>query len=269
MVTLAVPHRYAFGGLSFNTLARHVTELDGEGLRPVRGGNTVIPGLGGRRWARKSDDETRFGLTLYIGAFDEDGEPMSASGAVDCQSNIDELLAKLGASRRVVLPLVHTLPDGSTLTTQAEAIDCKINRLSDEAAIAVVDFLLHDYWYSSTIVDGPRAIAAETSWQLEHPGTVRGWKMQLEWTGPISNPRLTNDTNGVYVEALVTVGAGELLTIDCEAWTASLNVDNAIGSIVHEGDFPFMVLEPGLNNLRATATAYGGTLELTFKPPHY
>lgn len=268
-MTIAVPHRYSFGGLEFNTLARHVVALEGEGLRPVRGDNYVIPGLAGRRWARKGDDETRFGLTLYVGAWGDDGAPLSGSGAADAQTNIDELLAQLGASRRLVLPLVHTLPDASVRTAQAEAVSCDVNRLSSEAAIAVVDFLLHDYWYGATVVDGPRAIASSTSWTLAHPGTVRGHRAVLEWTGPISNPRLTNDTNGVYVETLVTVPSGELLVVDCEAFTAELDGANAIASVRHEGEFAFMMLEPGDNALRATATAYGGTLELTFRPPYY
>lgn len=272
MTTVLVPHRYSFGGLSFNTLARHIVELEGDGLRPVRGSNSVIPGLPGRRWARKSDDEGRYGLTLYVGSWDEDGNPYTANAAADAQRNVDELLTTLGRSRKLVLPLVHTLPDGSLRTTQAEAIDASVNWASTEAAIVVVDFLLHDpYWYGPTILDGPRAITAQTDWQLTHPGTVRGHRIVLTWAGPIENPRLTNLTNGVYVEALVAVATATELVIDCGAWTALNNGAEAIGSVVHEGDFPFMVLEPGLNDLRATATVYGAaaTLELSFAPPSY
>ena len=270
MPTLAVPHRYSFGGLSLNTLARHVTELEGHGLRPIRGDNSSIPGLPGRRWARKSDDEGRFGITLYVGSWDDDGEPYTANGAADAQRNVDELLTQLGRSRKLVLPLVHTLPDGVVRTTQAEAVDAQVNWLTDEAAIVVVDFLLHDpYWYGTTIVDGPRAIAGSTEWELTHPGTVRGHRVVLTWAGPLENPRLLNQTNGVYVEVLVTVAAGTELVVDCSSWTAVNDGDEAIGSVRHEGDFPFMVLEPGVNDLRATATAYGGTLELAFMPPSY
>ena len=94
----------------------------------------------------------------------------------------------------------------------------------------------------------------------------------MTFTGPISNPRLTNLTidagASFYVEALVTVASAKVLVIDCGAFTAANDGVNAIGSLRHSGAFEFFRLQPGANSLRVTATSPGGSLAIAYSPPY-
>lgn len=168
--------------------------------------------------------------------------------------------------------LVATLEDGTVVTAQARALSLvpapddpgPTKRLS-----VTMDAVQPPYWLGVDVVDAARAISASpTNFTLTHPGTEQAHRIVFTFTGPITNPRITNLENGVYVEWLGTVGAGEILIIDCLAFTATLDGDNVVGSIRHSGAREWMVILPGDNDLRVTRTGGTGTLTTTFEPPY-
>ena len=272
MTTIAVaPDRWTFDGTDLSSYATMVRSIAGaEDLPDLRGDNVAVPNLPGRRWASKLPDARRFALALHVTPMNASGGLTEATQARQAQANIDALRTLFSKPGR--RSLVHVLPDGSNRTAQAEAVGFAVNpEAGRHAWSCVVDFLLADpHFYGANVVDTARSIAASpTAFAFVNPGSDRTNGIVLDFTGPIANPRVTNGTNGIYVECLVTVGAGLHLVIDCAKFTALNDGVQAIGSIRHSGDFRWLILEPGSNALSVTATSPGGTLTTTATAPYH
>lgn len=273
MTTIAIaPDRWTFDGTDLSSYAYMVRAMDGaEDLPDLRGDDVAVPNLPGRRWASKLPDRKRFALILHVTPMNASGGLTEASQARQAQVNLDALRTLF--ARPGPRSLIHVLPDGTSRTAQAEVV--RFQAITPQAGrhawAGVVDFQLADpYFYGADVVDSARSIAASpTNFNLVHPGTVRTNDVVLDFTGPISNPRVLQVTTGIYVECLVTVGAGLHLIIDCAKFTALNDGVQAIGSIRHSGDFRWLIIEPGTNALRVTATSPGGTLTTTVAAPFH
>lgn len=273
MTTLAIAaDRWTYGGTDLSTYATLVRTLESvEDFGNLRGDDISVPNLPGRRWKPKLPDSRRLGLGLLITDMNAAGGLTEPTGSEQAQANLDALRTLF--ARPGQYPLVHHLPDGSTRTAQAEVIGFTATdqRGRREGFLAVVDFSLADpYFYGPDLTDLARSTASSpTAFNLVLPGTVRSSGVLLEYTGPISNPRLTNTLNGIYVECLVTVAPATVLTIDCANMTADNDGVNAIGSIRHSGDFRWMIVEPGTNPMEVTSTSPGGSLDTTVVVPYH
>lgn len=273
MTTLTIQRdRWTFRGTDLSTYAVLVRAVDGaEDLPVLRGGNIPIPNLAGQRWAPKLPDAKRLALALHITDMDAAGGLTEPTVFEQAQANLEALRTLFATAGEGAL--VHVLPDGSSRTAQAEVVRFQsVDALHGRSAfMAVVDFELADpYFYSADVVDSARSIAASpTDFSFTNPGEARTHRVLFDFTGPIANPRVTNQATGIYVECLVTVGAGLRLLVDCELFTATNDGVNAIASIRHSGDFRWMVLEPGAQTLRVTATSPGGTLTTTAAAPYH
>jgi len=273
MTTIALaPDRWTFDGTDLSSYAFMVRSVDGgEDLPELRGDDIAVPNLPGRLYAPKLADRRRFALALHVTPMNASGTLTEPTQARQAQANLDALRLLFGRPGR--RSLVHTLPDGSSRTAQAEVV--RFQSVTPQAGrhawAAVVDFQLADpYFYGSAVVDSARSTAASpTDFAFVNPGTVRTNGIVLDFVGPISNPRVTNQTNGLYVECLVTVASATHLIIDCAKFTAENDGLTAIGSIRHSGDFRWLILEPGSNSLRVTSTSPGGTLTTTATAPYH
>ena len=273
MTTIAVQaDRWLFDSTDLSTYSVIVQKVgDAEDLPGLRGDDIAVPNLPGRRWAPKLPDSRRFTLAMWVSDMDAAGTVTAPSAPEQAQANLDALRTLF--ARPGLRALAHVLPGGSTRTAQAEVVGVQVaepngGRLSH---ILMVDFALPDpYFYASSVVDSARAIAASpTDFTLTHPGSVRTNRVTFDFVGPISNPRVLQTTSGIYVECLVTVASAKHLIIDCERFTATNDGVLAIGSIRHSGDFRWMVIEPGAQTLRVTATSPGGTLTTTAYAPYH
>lgn len=273
MTTLAIaPDRWTFDGTDLSSYALILSgSLDTEDLPGLRGEDVAVPYLPGRRWAAKLPDSRRLSLALLVTDQAVGGGLALPDGRQQFQANLDGLRSVLAKPGR--RSLVHYLADGSSRTAQAECLGLQVGETfgNREGTVAVADFMLADpYFYGSPLVDAGRSIAASpTAFTLTHPGTARTNRIVLDFLGPISNPRLTNATNGLYVECLVAVASGKHLLIDCERFTATNDGVQAIGSVRHSGDFRWMILEPGANSISVTATSPGGSLTTTAQNPFH
>ena len=274
MTNLAMPERWRFRGTDLSTYAVLVRKVDGvDELPDLRGENPVVPGITGRRFARKRMDQHRLTLALWVQSIDAAGARTEPTYERQLRANLDSLHALF--SGRTAGALVRVMPDGSERTATAEVV--AVGNIDDDyagqAIGLTVDFLLADPVFYGAPATVTQAIAASpTNLTVTNAGSTSTHRPVLTFTGPISNPRLTNltiDAGGAfYVEALVTVASAKLLVIDCGAWTAANDGVNAIGSIRHSGAFEFFRLEPGANSLRVTSTSPGGSLSLVYAPPY-
>lgn len=273
MTTIAIQaDRWTFDGTDLSTWTVLVQTVgDAEDLPGLRGEDVPVPNLPGKRWASKLPDARRFALALWVTDMNASGTLTEATAERQAQANLDALRTLF--ARPGLRSLAHILPDGSTRTAQAEVVLASVEAQPGGriAFVLMVDFSLPDpYFYGTSVVDAARSIAASpTDFTLTHPGSVRTNRVTFDFTGPISNPRVTQQTTGLYVECLVTVASAKHLVIDCERFTATNDGVLAIGSIRHSGDFRWMVIEPGAQTLRVTATTPGGTLTTTALIPFH
>lgn len=225
----------------------------------VRGGDVLVPGLPGQRSRNRIQNVLNGELAGWIKA-------PSLAAYRDDISFLTELFRPSAGPRTIEA----TLEDGTVISIPVRAEfpfswgdeppPTKRVRIGWEAADP-------PYWRGAEIVDLNRAIATSpTDFVLANPGTERTHEIVLELAGPITNPRVTNTTNDVYVEVLVAVATGETLVIDGKAFTALRGATNDIGSLRHSGARQWLFLEPGNNSIRVTRTAGTGTLTTRFRP---
>lgn len=273
MTTLAIsPDRWAFDGTDLSSYALLLSApADTEDLPGLRGEDVAVPYLPGRRWAAKLPDSRRLSLALLVTDQAVGGGLTLPDGRQQFQANLDGLRSVLAKPGR--RSLVHYLADGTSRTAQAECLGLQVGETfgNREGVVAVADFMLADpYFYGTAVVDSARSIAASpTDFTLTHPGSARTNRILLDFLGPIANPRVTQQTTGIYVECLVTVASGKHLLIDCEKFTATNDGAQAVGSIRHSGDFRWMILEPGANSISVTASSPGGSLTTTAQTPYH
>lgn len=82
--------------------------------------------------------------------------------------------------------------------------------------------------------------------------------------GPVINPRVTNDTLGLTLSFVITLGASDVLTVDLGTRSVLLNGSvNVRGALIEP---TWWLLEPGTNSIIYTAGSGGGSnLILTFR----
>lgn len=96
--------------------------------------------------------------------------------------------------------------------------------------------------------------------------------MEIDFVGPLTNPRLTNGTANpdVWVQYTGTVSSGQTLRLSVPNFTAARVSDSAnlIAGISHSGTRYWMGLLPGDNLLELTASSGSGSAELRYRPPY-
>lgn len=234
-----------------------------EGLSAIptlRGSDVPHPGLPGQRARNRILNLLSIELTGWIQA------PSLSQLAVERK----DLLGLFRPSKGPV-SLAATLENGVVISIPARVVDDGVTWGDEPGATRKVNVAMEasdpPYWRAPEVADLARAVAASpTDFILTNVGNERSHEISFEFVGPITNPRVENQTNGIYVEALVDVLTGESLIIDGKAFTALLEGVSAIGSIRHSGSRLWMLLEPGANSMRVTSTAPGGTVTSRFRP---
>jgi len=253
-------NRWSFRGHPLNRTNLRVRQMTGaHTLPPLRGADFLTMGHVGQLYVPKIADSRRIGLELLL----------TDEGAGLIPGLLDEF--GLLFADRSQGALVHNHPDGSVRTALAEVVswlpaDSKAN--IGALYVGIADFQLADPWFYTPAVAVTAAIpSSPTTFALTNPGTVYPCGPQgtllIDFLGPIANPVLTNNSNGVSVICNMTVAAGKHLVIDVVAYTALNDSANAIASILHSGAPAFMVLQPGANSLTVTGTGMTGATACT------
>lgn len=229
-------------------------------LSSLRGGDVPHPGLPGARARNRIADVLNLELTGWM------KEATLSDFAV-----ARRVLAGLFRPSKGLRSLTATLEDGTVISIPARAMPDGIDYGDEPAGTRTVNVALEamdpPYWRGVEVADLARAFpASPTNYTLTNPGNERTHEITFEIAGPVTNPRVTALTSGIYVEALLVVPAGQTLVIDGRAFTALLNGVQAVGSIRHSGARQWMLLEPGANSMRLTATTPGGTVTSRFRP---
>lgn len=264
-------------GVDLNTYAWNITSFSGRSaLPPIRGDNEPIPYRPGQNWVEKMWDQKQESLSMWVLGCDEDGGfPTSHSRRAQFNDNLRQLKRLFGVRHRLLTIEKDVLyPEGLvTLTTEAEQVG-----ILDPQSVAggtratfTADLILPDpFWYAPEITETITSAGV----QIEMPGDTLARKMQVEFIGPLQNPRLTNATLGVEVRYAGTVPDGYSVTLDTDLFTAisTPNEQNVIQGVRHSGSLWWMALLNGTNSMLLDNWQGGsvgsGVAEIRYRPPN-
>ncbi len=243
---------------------------EGHGLPPIRGSNTIIPFRHGSKAYTKYYGERRISLAMYVIGGQPSGIPPERDTAFsELYANLDEI-RKLFGRRDSLLTLKRVLPDGSERTAEVEVVGTMdFDNVRGALARFVVDMAMPDpFWKGpSTTTTLDPWNSSPDSFVVVNDGNFDVTKMVITVNDECQNPKIALAGTSIYVEVLVTMGAGDVLVIDTENYTAELNGSSVLGSLNHQGDPAFFKLVSGSNTLTVTSDiAPSADIAVAFQP---
>lgn len=274
-MTVTTEETYKVDGIDLTTLAWNITSLGGRSGTPeVRGENTEIPYRPGTVWQEKMWGERVETLVMWVLGCDEDGAfPVEHSRRAQFNANLRSLKRLFLVRHRLLdLEKVVVYPEGPlTLTAQAECVDPwdPTTVAGGTRATFSVDLRFPDpFWY------GPEIEETVTSEGLtiDSPGDTLARKMEIELEGPLSYPRLTNATIGVWVRYNGVIAEGESVILNTDDFTATHDDANVIQNVQHAGSEWWMALLDGTNSMTLDnwngGSVGAGSAIVRYRPPY-
>ena len=275
-MTLTTVEVYTVDGVDLNTYAWNLQTLTGrQSTPPVVGENRQVVGRPGASWERKDFGERVETWAMWVLGCDEDGMfPVEHSRRAQFNANLDALKRLFGVRHRQ-LSLTKRLqfPEGlRTYTALGEVVDVIEPQTvagGTRATLSVSMKLADPFWYLPEEV----AVIDSAGATVDNPGSAVAQKMLLSFEGPLTFPKLTNETTGVSVRLNRSIDSGVTVELDTDLFTAVDNSDqNLIASVFQYGSDWWMELLPGENVLTLTNSNGGsvgaGTVTVSYLPPN-
>lgn len=257
--------------VSLNTLAYFVrAEGIGEDSPVRRGENPIAPGVSGRRHVNKVFDQRTLSLLMVIDAQATGGGARSGS---QLATNLNTIKQLFGGDGTHVLKRTH---GGATRLATVEVRQLRIapggpNHYNVAAELVFAD----PFWYaaSATTVSDTFASLPDTL-AISNAGTYKAEKAVITVEGAITNPRIAIGSS--WVQWTGTLNAGDVLVIDCGAFTAiydpvATDPADAIQDITWADDYVrWLEIPVGTNNATITGTVGGTnpTVTVEFTAPY-
>jgi phage-related protein len=254
---------FTYNGTDLSTLG-NITVIDGYLDMPERrGSNVELPFRDGTVFTSKYYDERVivFGIAVL------------GSSLSDLETKMNTIRALF--SQRTQKTLSITYEDASVKTAQV-TIDkpLQVSRVQSLARIVVEMTMSKPYFRLSTaIADNTVTIdASPKAMTVSNPGSVEERDPVIILTGPLTNPVITNSTNGCVLTYTGAIDAGHTVTIQTATtgeYTATHSVSgNVIGNITHSGAPCLMVFDVGDNTMSITSSVTTtGTVKVSFYAP--
>ena len=233
---------------------------DVNGIPTPRGSNPEIPLREGRVHVAKLFDQRVISLGMWL----------VGSSPADFEARLDGLKKLVGNRRRQLLKRVMT--GGSVRQVYAEVTgNLSYTRVGPTAGRFVIDFMLAEPFFRSEVLFAPAATsiaASPKTFTINNGGTAADRSALILLNGTLSNVKITNLTNNVWVSYAPAISGGAAVIIDVANFTAKLGATSVLGDVLHSGDSYFMVLEPDSNTIQVESSTLGGSVQFKFYPPY-
>lgn len=242
-------------GVSLVSKRWNVTSIP-EGIPAKRGENISIPYLDGRRFVKKNYDERRETLNMYVLPFDESGNvPSEKTLSEQLEENVEYLKRLFGSSINL-LEYRKKMMDGTWRKAYAEVssvIQFERKTETSRYRIFSVELLFPDPFFYDEAATAETFNPNLSTFSCTHnnKGIAMAKKMKIELTGGLINPKLINETTGVWFQINQSITAGTTVTLDTEKFEITDNLgNNLIHTIIHSGDPIWMIIASGDNSLK-------------------
>ncbi len=271
---------WSIDGTSLHQYGWNVTTIGGSryDLPPRRGEDIRLAYRPGAIHRPKLPDSRTVSLIMWVTGADPATGVAASDAALRFNDSWDFLrrLVWKPNGAQITLTRRWNLTVGSVKTlivaeAQAEIADTMSPTMTGRTrADFTMTLLLADPFFYGPQITEPLNVGQTVA--VSNPGhdIVTHANLQVDFVGPLTNPRLTNTTSNpdVWVQYTGTIGSGTTLTLDVGAYTAFAGTTNLIGGISHSGARHWMGLLPGTNSLTFSATSGAGTAAVRYRPPY-
>jgi len=257
-----LPETWTLNGCALSSRGKWDVEavIEGIGIPKFRGSDLQVPFQHGKRWIKKRFDRRKLVLSMWIKGADR----------TELDDNIDAFLKAIGN------PGLHTLNrtmrSGETRQAQAELFS-EINFVRKNpgyAKFALELELADPFFYAiEKATDTRMATSSPFAWTHANGGSAPATAMVITLEGPLSNPILRNQSNGVWLQYLGTIASGEAVVLDTKYYTCLQGDENMISIVKHGGDAYWMILNAGNNSMELETDSLGGRVTLDYYPAFY
>lgn len=264
---------------NLHAYAYHVESIYGArtNVPALRGSNVAVYGRPGQLHQPKIADQRVLTLQGWVSDRDPNDVPYTddCNGAQGVNRNWRMIRRLLWRENGAQFPLRRRWWNESGVLVMATALaeysgGLDLSEHVIEAGAWTCDLTLADpYFYGDvqTVV-----LAKDVPQVVSNLGDVPAAKIVIAFENQLQNPMITNSTPNpdVWVQMGSAVAAGDAITLDVDAYTATRLSDSAnmIGGVTRSGARPWMVLSPGGNTLVLTATSGTGTADFTWQPAY-
>lgn len=272
--------KWYFNGVDLCSKAWFVESvISGLGTPAVRGDNIQVPFMHGKRYRKKRFESKTIILSMWVvGLNPETGlYPTDKEFIEQFDTNVNTLTRLFGKNGQ--FQLVRQTRDGKDLIAMAEIIKDVVfipkypgyAKFAVEFDLADPFFYPEDYEESTiTITSSPQTI------NIDNPGTAETNSIIVKLHGPLANPRITNENNGIWIQFQGSVALGEMVVIDMKDYSCVKSsfphegeTENFISGIKHGGDMNWLALEAGANILTVTSDVTSGEVEILYYPAYF
>lgn len=249
---------WTLDGQSLYTYAYSIRAFgDPDGIPARRGENMTVPHRTGRLATTKVLDERHFTLAVWIDARPPLGGERSAG---QLQANVDALKALVAGTQWHTL--TKTMADGTSRQITVEVGSAtEIKPQPPWLYILAFDFRAPDGLWEDAVETTHNEVDIDNlprPFTLTAGGTTTVERMTITLTlDPdvrIEGVKLMNNTTGVWWSFDIGLVAEDVLEVDTDNWTATLNGTDKTGNLSHGGAYRFMTLAPGANSMELSGT---------------
>ncbi len=257
-----MPEQWNFNGFALSSRGKWDVEsvIEGIGIPKFRGNDLQVPFQHGKRWIKKRFDSRKIVFSMWIKGTDR----------ADLDTNIDAFLTAIGSPG--LHTLSRTLRNGETRLAQAELCsEIHFVRKNPGYAKFALELELADPFFYGTgkSTDIRTVTATPLSWTHVNASSAPVTQIVITLAGPLSNPVLRNQNNGVWIQYLGTILSGESVVLDTKYFTCQQGEDNMISIVKHGGDAYWMILDAGNNSMALETDTTGGSVTLEYYPVFY
>jgi hypothetical protein len=247
-------------GVDISTLAYNVSDMTGRWTTPPKRGKDIdVPNRHGvvKTPNKKFSSGTVVFPMWVVGANPDGTIPSDTTSRKLIRSNID-LLTRIFCRDSVTIDF--TASDGSVrriIGQVLDAIDPTAQAGATRAEFSVSIVVHSAFWEDVEVVTSSKT--GTGSWSVTEFGgaTAPMDDLEVSFTGPATNPRLTNPF-GVYVSYNAALTGSQTVKINCATWSPTgINITPSYSAVGHGGDPRWFVLEPGdpIPSVTASQTA--------------
>jgi hypothetical protein len=277
-VALSSDTYWDVNGIPLQTYAYNITTWGGDlqAPPPLRGEDLTIPYRPGQVLQTRRPEGRSVTFDMWVVGADVDGNvPQYASMRAEFEKNF-KMLRSLFWNQGKPVTLTKRWRDYSTGAIQsASARAIFANGLSPtmhgglRASFSVELYLPDPFFYGSELtVNFPASASSSSTPNIlgDYETTV----IRLDVNGARNNFRLTNTSEGVYVNVNQSLASGQLIRLEIDNWTARKNPStdnsNVIASVTSLGHPFWFVLRPGAQALTLTSSSGTGSATLKYRP---
>lgn len=223
-------------GVRLDTLGWNINRL-GRATAARRNADTVLPGVDGVAASLNDNLEPiSFGLEMFVRGTDADGVVPVGGSRDKLRANLDELLHLFG-KRHGLLELVEQHTGAATRRAYAKVtdqIEPDLNTPGSAGVFTVALQIPSGTWEDESTADWSGTLGAASGTVQEittlEGATERTTDAIFLVTGPVNNPRITDQATGAYVQLNQSLSGTQFWRVNVNTWATRYGSGLGLGS---------------------------------------